>query len=90
MGQVVQRQHPRFWLARGLEAPPADRLRALIGAGMMAWYQADAAQAMRWHEQALARAVGDREAEAFMLTNLAVEATELGDFDRAMASHEAG
>jgi ATP/maltotriose-dependent transcriptional regulator MalT len=58
----------------------------------MAWNQTDAAQAVRWYEQALtlARELGDREAEAFMLNNLAVGATDLGDYERAIACHEAG
>ena len=75
----------------GREAPAADRLRALTGAGTMAWYQADVVQAMHWDEQALAlaREIGDRKAEAFTLNNLGAQALELGDYDQAIASFEA-
>ena len=72
-------------LARAGEAANADRLRALHGAGTMAWYEGDFAQAMRWHEQALrlAREAGDRLAEATALNNLGAQAMDLGDNDRA-------
>jgi tetratricopeptide (TPR) repeat protein len=85
----------RRWLEMaielGSEAPASDRMRAMSGAGTMAWYQTDVARAMRWHEQALAlaREVGDREVEALSLSNLGAQAAELGDYDRATASYEA-
>ncbi len=76
----------------GREAPAADRLRAMTGAGTLAWCQTDITRALQWHEQALdlAREVGDRMAEAFSLSNLGVQAIELGDHDRARASYELG
>jgi predicted ATPase/DNA-binding CsgD family transcriptional regulator len=85
----------RRWLEAALAldgaASPDDRLRALTGAGTMAWQEGDFAQAMRWHEQALtlARELDDRRAEAPALNNLGVQALELGDHDRAAVSFEA-
>ncbi len=78
-------------LAIGREAPAADQLRVLTGAGTMAWYQADFAQAVRRHEQALAlaRELGDCAAEAFALNNLGAQAMEVGDFDEAVAHFQA-
>ena len=74
-------------LALDGEAPPSDRLRALSGAGTMAWYQGDFARAILRHEQALAvaREIGDRSAEAFALNNLAAQALDVEDFDAAVA-----
>jgi excisionase family DNA binding protein len=80
------------WLALALdlgrEAPAADRLRALSGAGTLAWYLTQVAQAQAWHEQelALARAVEDPVAEAFALGNLAWQAAEQDDLDGAIAA----
>jgi predicted ATPase/class 3 adenylate cyclase len=85
----------RQWLAAALalgqDAPARGRMRAMSGAGTMAWYQTDVPQASHWHEQALAlaREVGDREVEALSLSNLGAQATELGDLDRAVANYEA-
>jgi predicted ATPase/DNA-binding CsgD family transcriptional regulator len=86
----------RRWLEAALdldegEAAPADRLRALTGAGTMAWHEGDFAQALRWHERALtiARELGDRRAEAPALNNLGVQAMELGDNGRAAVYFEA-
>ncbi|MGH2617057.1 MAG: hypothetical protein ACRDJC_17620, partial [Thermomicrobiales bacterium] len=85
----------RRWLEAALalegEAPAADRLRVLDGAGTMAWYEGDFAQAMRWHEQALtlARELGEPQAEATALNNLGVQAMEQGDNDRAAVHFEA-
>ena len=78
-------------LDHGTEAPAADRLRALSGAGVLAWYQTEITRSIHWHEQALAlaREVGDRRAEAFALCDLAGPFTELGDHDRAIAVAEA-
>ncbi|HEU5432579.1 MAG TPA: tetratricopeptide repeat protein, partial [Thermomicrobiales bacterium] len=85
----------RQWLERALdlgrEATTADRLRALTGAGAMAWYQGDVAAARNRFEQglALAQAMGDRPAEGYLLSNLSAAATEVGDDDRAAAYGEA-
>jgi non-specific serine/threonine protein kinase len=82
----------RRWLEAALahEGAAADRLRVLIGAGTIAWYQTDIAQATRWHEEALAlaREIGDRQSEAFALGNLGAHAEETGDLERAAAYHE--
>jgi non-specific serine/threonine protein kinase len=79
-------------LARGREAPAADRLRAMVGASTMAWYQTDIPAARQWNERALAlaREVGDRKIEALSLSNLGAQAAESGDLDRAVANFEAG
>ena len=76
----------------GRDAPAADRIRALTGAGTLAWYQTRIEQALAWHEQALAmaREVGDQAAEAFALINLSAPAMEFGDYDLAFARLEAG
>ena len=76
----------------GRAAPAADRIRALTGAGTLAWYQTRIEQALAWHEQALAiaREVGDRAAEAFSLINLSTPAMEFGDYDLAFTRLEAG
>ncbi|MGH2614507.1 MAG: LuxR C-terminal-related transcriptional regulator [Thermomicrobiales bacterium] len=85
----------RRWLEAALalegEAAPADRLRALTGAGTMARHHTDYARAISYHDQALslARALGDREAEALALDNLGAQAMDLGDFDAARARFEA-
>jgi predicted ATPase/DNA-binding CsgD family transcriptional regulator len=84
----------RRWLETALDlgqSAPADRLRALTGAGTMAWYQTDVTQAMCWHEQALtlARETGDRRIEALSLSNLGALTVELGDHDRAASLFEA-
>ncbi|MGH2618790.1 MAG: ATP-binding protein, partial [Thermomicrobiales bacterium] len=85
----------RRWLAAALElgqeAPAQDRLRVLTGSGALAWYQADVAYSRQMCEQALclAQEIGDREAEAFQLGNLAVHASELGDHALAIARYEA-
>ncbi|MFN8593198.1 MAG: tetratricopeptide repeat protein [Thermomicrobiales bacterium] len=85
----------RRWLESALamspDAPAGARMRAMSGAGSLAWYQTDVAEAVRWHEQALAlaRETGDREVESLSLSNLGAQATEVGDYDRAVASYEA-
>jgi non-specific serine/threonine protein kinase len=78
-------------LELGREAPAADRLRAMTGAGIMAWYLADIDQSIRWDEQALilAREVGDRRTEVSTLNNLAANDLELGDYGQARARFEA-
>jgi non-specific serine/threonine protein kinase len=84
------------WLEVALElghaAPAADRIRALTGAGTLAWYQTRIEQSLTWHERALAvaREVGDRAAEAFALVNLSAPAMEFGDYDLAFTRLEAG
>jgi non-specific serine/threonine protein kinase len=79
-------------LGLGRTAPAADRIRALTGAGTLAWYQTRPELALAWHEQALvlAREVGDRGAEAFALINLSAPATEFGDYELAFARLEGG
>ncbi|MEJ7762407.1 MAG: AAA family ATPase, partial [Thermomicrobiales bacterium] len=68
------------WLEMAVErdggAPAADRLAMMSGAGTLAWLQGDFDRATHWHGQALilARAVGDRVAEAFAQNNLGVQA----------------
>jgi tetratricopeptide (TPR) repeat protein len=56
----------------------------------MTWYQADVAYSRHMHEQALvlAREIGDRAAEAFVLAGLAVHASEQGDDEQAIARFE--
>jgi predicted ATPase/DNA-binding CsgD family transcriptional regulator len=79
----------RRWLEAALElgqgAPAKDRLQLLSGAGTMARHQADFAHGIMRHEEGLtlARALGDREAEAIALNNLGAQAMDLGDFERA-------
>ena len=79
-------------LDRGHGAAAADRIRALTGAGTLAWYQTRIEQALAWHEQALPLTieVGDRAAEAFARINLSAPLMELGDYDLASAHLEAG
>lgn len=79
-------------LRLGHAAPANDQIRALTGAGSLAWYQTRIEQARLWHEQALAiaREVGDQAAEAFALINLSGPAMECGDFTLAHAHLEAG
>jgi excisionase family DNA binding protein len=83
------------WLELALDlgrgAPALDRLRALVGAGTLAWYLTRVERAQAWYEQALvlAQAVGDPAAEAFALCNLSWQAAELGDLDGAVAACEA-
>ncbi|MDQ2653140.1 MAG: AAA family ATPase, partial [Chloroflexota bacterium] len=79
-------------LATGPEGPPEHRLRALTGAGALAWYGSDVAHAYALLEQALplARAVGNLEDEAFAQVNLGALAWEMGYHDRASTHLEAG
>jgi excisionase family DNA binding protein len=75
----------------GRDAPALDQLRALVGAGTLAWYLTRVERAQAWYEQALvlAQAVGDPAAEAFALCNLSWQAAELGDLHGAVAACEA-
>ena len=85
----------RRWLEQairlGAGTPVGDRLALLSGAGTLAWRQSDFAQAVAWHEQALAlaRAAGDLDAEAFARNNLGVQALDQGDYETATAHFEA-
>lgn len=86
----------RRWLELALEIGPEDaseeRLRALTGAGALAWYATDVAQAFAWMEQALplAQLVGTPEDEAFAQINLGSMAWEMG-FHSLSSNHvEAG
>jgi predicted ATPase/DNA-binding CsgD family transcriptional regulator len=72
-------------LARRPEADPALRMRALRGAGLLAWAQGDAAQAeppMR-ESLALARGLGDGYGIAAALINLGNVAYQRGDMAAA-------
>jgi ATP/maltotriose-dependent transcriptional regulator MalT len=83
------------WLESALElgqdAPPPFRLRALSAAGTLAWYLTQVERATAWHEQALAlaRAEGDRLAEARALCDRSWLLAERGDLAGAIASCEA-
>jgi DNA-binding CsgD family transcriptional regulator len=89
-------QEGRRWLDLALDTAPEDvsehRLRALTGAGALAWYGTDIARAYALLEQALplARAVGNLEDEAFAQVNLGSLAWEMGYHDRASTHLEAG
>ena len=86
----------RRWLETALalcaDASPGLLLQVLIGAGVMARHQADFAHGILRHEQALAlaRELGDREAEATALVSLGGQALDLGEFEQARAQFEAG
>jgi predicted ATPase/DNA-binding CsgD family transcriptional regulator len=86
----------RQWLETAIslapEAPAEDRLRALTGAGALAWYLADVTQAHAWLAQTLplARQVGNRHDEAFALINLGSLEAGMDDVDQAIANLEAG
>ncbi|MEZ4562251.1 MAG: helix-turn-helix domain-containing protein [Thermomicrobiales bacterium] len=78
-------------LLLGQSAPAVARLRALSGAGTLAWYLTRVEQAAAWHEQALAlaRAEGDHLAEARALGDRSWLLAERGDLPGAIASCEA-
>ncbi len=78
-------------LELGQDAPAADRLRALSGAGTLAWYLTQVERATAWHDQALAlaRAQGDQIAEARALCDRSWLLAEGGDLAGAIASCEA-
>ena len=86
----------RRWLEAALdlcpEAPAGILLQVLIGAGVMARHQADFAHGIARQEQALALAkeLGDLQAEATALISLGGQALDLGEFDQARAQFEAG
>ena len=81
----------RQWLARALaqaeNAEPAERARALSGAGTLAASQGDYGQARPLFEASLAlhQALGDVAESARVLTNLGNVAAHLGDYPRARA-----
>lgn len=89
-------QEGRRWLELALDLGPADlpeyQLRALTGAGALAWYGTDVAQAYAWMEQTLplARLAGNREDEAFAQINLGSLAFEMGYHEQATSHQEAG
>ncbi|MCC7024067.1 MAG: hypothetical protein IT338_14685 [Thermomicrobiales bacterium] len=85
------RQWLEIAIGLGVEMAPAERLPLLLGAGTMAWYEGDFARATERHRQALslARAIGDRAAEAAALNNLGVQAMEQGENARAAAQFAA-
>ncbi len=78
-------------LELGQDAPVPDRLRALTGAGTLAWYLTQVERATAWHEQALvlARAQGDRIAEARALCDRSWSLAECGNLRGAISSCEA-
>jgi predicted ATPase/class 3 adenylate cyclase len=84
----------RAWLERALagatESPRSERVRALTGAGTLAYAQGDLQRAAMHYEQglAMARAIGDERATSFLLHNLGVAASARGDRDRARALYE--
>lgn len=85
----------RRWLEAALalaqDSPARDRLQLLTGAGTMARHQADFAHGIVRHEQALAlaRELGDREAEAIAHNHIGAQLLDLGDYAEARARFEA-
>ena len=84
----------RRWLAAVLALPgdaaPADRARALEGAGMLARLQGDLVVARAMHEQSLAmrRELGDDAGAASALNNLGIAVELSGDRIHARALYE--
>jgi predicted ATPase/DNA-binding CsgD family transcriptional regulator/Tfp pilus assembly protein PilF len=84
----------RRWLEAALavpgDPPAAARLSACTGAGTMAWHVGDFAAATAHHRAALelARALGDRVAEAFALNNLGAQAMAQGELEEAASLYE--
>lgn len=78
-------------LARHPDAPPALRMKALRGAGLLAWVQGDLAEAeplMRASLE-LARELGDQHGVATALINLGNVAHQQGQLDAATRYYEA-
>lgn len=79
----------QHWLEAALAldppAPSTARARTLLGAGMIAWFQArhDDANALNLDALATSRVVGDRLTEGFVVTSLATIARDRGDLERA-------
>ena len=88
----------RRWLQQALDAaspegqPPAERARALKGAGALAWAQGDLDAALTLLEQNLAvqRRLGDTRAIAQALSNLSVVLSTRGDYEVAETYAEEG
>ena len=92
----------RFWEIRGyfsegraqLEAVMAANprvsspayIKALVGAGTLAWYQTDYESSTKFHEAALSmqRELGDEQGIAFSLNNLGAQALEKGEYEIAI------
>jgi tetratricopeptide (TPR) repeat protein len=83
---------PRVGRTRAARAASAPYLRgrALYGAGLLAYWQGDSAQAIPPLEQSLAifQALGDRPSAAFALNNLGLALKDQGDLARAQACYE--
>jgi predicted ATPase len=77
----------RLWVALeiGADAPPADRRKALSGAGLLASHQGDLRLAQGYQREALAlaRGLGDDAATAQVLGALATDAFSAGDLEAA-------
>jgi predicted ATPase/class 3 adenylate cyclase len=84
----------RQWLERTLAATDGEvsvlRANALTGAGILAHIQGDAETAIRYHEQSLGqqRQLGNQNAIAYALHNLANIAAEQRDYERARTLYE--
>ncbi|MCW3054406.1 MAG: putative ATPase [Chthonomonadales bacterium] len=67
-----------------------ERMRALNGAGNIAWGQGDVATARRWHEESLelARLLEDRRGIAAALGGLSLAAKRMGDMETARGFQE--
>lgn len=77
-------------LVAGRQAPAAERVRALTGAGILAYVQGDFGRAAALHEEALALrlALGDSHGIASSLDNLGIVAFKQGDNGRSAALFE--
>jgi non-specific serine/threonine protein kinase len=80
----------RSWLERALadtttDAPDWFRVRAMVGAGLLAHFQGDDDQARAWLEASLARSpeIGDTWLRAFALLMLGLVAEDHGDYSLA-------
>ncbi len=84
----------RRWLERALSDPEAvwvsARAKALRGAGVLAYAQADGEQAVSSLEESVTvyREIEDKQGLAGALGNLGVVVTVRGDYERARALHE--
>jgi hypothetical protein len=65
-------------------------MKVLTAAAICAWHEEDFEGCARYDEERLpiARALGDKQAEAFALNSLGTVATEVGDFDSAESLYE--
>ena len=94
--------HIRSYLAEGrrrfetalaspeVQEPSTERMRALHGAGNIAWDQGDLSTARLWHQGALdvARHVGDQKGIAAALGGLSLAAKREGDLETARGFQE--